>query len=339
MKWRIKHIFNFQSEKQWGQGFCTLGFHGTAGTQYYLDYGAHWLGCLTADDRFLWTAGAFDRGLSNNHIPFDVKFPIYISELPDGSLIVSSFGTNELFKIRPERQSVELFIDTRRIGLKDIGNCVYDHRGGIWVNEIEGCRIWKFNLAGEPVLTLGTGQPEFQPGEVPFKAVRFNWIYDLRLGPDGNLYVLDSKNFCVRRIDVGRNTVSLVVGIGKPGYSGDGGPALAATLGSKPDEYFDGPISLSVDEDGNLFIGDNFNHVVRMVDHTTQRISTIAGKYPAEPNKRNNPSETDPLQLNLPSICSMDYYDGCLFIPQGNDDLIVMEKIDKREAKIRPTLL
>ena len=326
MEWKIKHIFNFTADKQWGQGFCAFGFHGKTGTQYMLQWNEHWLGCLAAKDEFIWTAGAVDKGLSRNHIPFDVKHPHYIAELPDASLLVSSNGTNEIFKIWPTRKSVELFIDTKRIGLKDIGNCVYDEQGNIWVHEIEGCRVWKFNLSGEPILTLGNGQPGFQEGTVPFEAVQFNWIYDLRLGPDGNMYVLDSKNFSVRRINVRQGTVSLLVGTGKPGYLGDGRLAVEATLGSDPSEYFDGPLSLSIDEEGNLFIGDTFNHVVRMVDHATQRILTIAGKHQAEPNKRNNPLETDPLKLNLPKICSMDYYDGCLYVPDWNDDLLVLEK-------------
>ena len=326
MEWRIKHIFNFTAQKQWGQGFCAFGFHGKRGSQYVLQYNEHWLGCLTAEDRFLWTAGAVDKGLSRNHIPFDVKRPHYVSELPDSSLVVSSNGTNEIFKVWPDRKSAELFVNTKHIGLKDLGNCVYDEQGNIWVHEIEGCRVWKFNLAGEPILTLGNGQPGFQEGTVPFESVLFNWIYDLRLGPDGNMYVLDSKNFSVRRINVHQDTVSLVVGTGKPGYSGDGGPALTATLGSNSSEYFDGPFSLSLDEEGNIFIGDTYNHVVRMVDHATHQISTIAGKHPAEPNKRNDPLETNPLRLNLPKICSMDYYDRSLFIPDWSDDLIVLEK-------------
>ena len=326
MEWKIKHIFNFTTDKQWRQGFCCVGFHGETGTQYMSQWDEHWLGCLSSDNEFIWTAGAVDKGLSRHHIPFNVKYPYYITELPDNSLLVTSNGTNEIFKIWPDRKSVELFIDTGHIGLKDIGNCVWDKQGNIWVNEIEGCRIWKFNLAGEPILTLGNGQPGFEKGTVPFESVQFNWIYDLRLGPDGNMYVLDSKNFCVRRINVHQGTVSVVAGTGKPGYSGDGGPALTATLGSNQSEYFDGPFSLSIDEEGNIFIGDTYNHVVRMVDHTTQQISTIAGSHPAEPNKRNDPLETDPLKLNFPKISSMDYYDKCLFIPEWDHDLVVLEK-------------
>ncbi len=327
MRWRIKHIFNLVHERPWEQGFVNFGFHGRDGTQYFLHYNEHWLGCLTPEDHFVWTAGAVDKGLSQNHIPFDVKHPHYITELPDGSLLVSSNGTNEIFRILPDRRSAELFLDTGLVGLKDIGNCEYDRRGSLWVHEIEGCRVWQFDLSGEPIRTLGNGQPGFQEGTIPFEAVQFNWIYDLRLGPDGNLYVLDSKNYCVRRIDVDEGTVSAVVGTGKPGYFGDGGPALEAGLGSDPSAYFDGPFSLSLDEEGNILIGDTYNHVVRMVDHATQRISTIAGKHQVEPNTRNDPLETDPLRLNLPKICSMDYYDGCLFVPDWSDDLIVLEKV------------
>lgn len=326
MEWKIKHIFNFTADQQWGHGYCAFGFHGRTGTQYMLQWNEHWLGCLTPENEFTWTAGAVDKGLSRNHIPVAVKHPHYITEIPDGSLLLSSNGTNEIFKLWPDRKAVELFIDTGRMGLKDVGNCVYDGQGGLWVHEIEGCNVWKFNLEGEPVLRLGDGKPGFQPGITPFESVQFSWIYDLRLGPDGNIYVLDSKNFCVRRIDIRLDTVTLIVGTGKPGYSGDGGPALDATLGSTQGEYFDGPLSLSIDEEGNIFIGDTCNHVVRMVDYATQQISTIAGTSQAQPGVRNDPKETDPLKLNLPRICSMDYHDGCLFVPDWSDDLIVLEK-------------
>lgn len=327
MEWKIKHIFNYTEEKQWGHGHCAFGFHGKTGTQYVLQYNEHWVGCLNADDTLLWTAGAVDKGLSPNHIPFGLEHPHYVSELPDGSLLVSGSGTGELFKVWPERRFAELLVNTRAIGLRDLGNCIFDEREGIWVHEIEGCRVWRLDLDGRPLLTLGNGQPGFQGGTVPYESVQFSWIYDLRLGPDGNVYVLDSKNFSVRRINVREKTVSLIAGTGKPGYSGDGGPATEATLGGDSSECFDGPYSLSLDEEGNIFVGDTCNHVVRMVDHATDLITTIAGTQRAESGRRNDPSETDPLRLNLPKICSMDYYGGQLFVPDWSDDLIVLERM------------
>jgi len=326
MGWRIKHIFNFLKNEPWSHGFCHFGFHGRTGAQYMLHYNEHWLGLLTKDDRFLWTAGAVDNRLSRCHIPFDVKYPHYITELPDDSLLISSNGTNKIYRLWPAKKSAELFINTELAGLKDIGNCEYDQHGRLWVHEITGCRVWCFNLSGENIDVLGNGQSGFQKETVPFERAKFNWIYDLRLGPDNNIYVLDSKNFCVRRINIQERTVSVVVGTGKPGYSGDGGPALKATLGSDPSEHFDGPYSLSIDEEGNIFIGDTYNHVVRMVDSSTGRISTIAGKYKINRGVRIDSHETDPLNLNLPKICSMDYYDRRLFIPEWNDDLVILEK-------------
>jgi hypothetical protein len=333
MKWRIKHIFNFPPDKPWAQGYVYFGFHGRSGAQYLLQYDEHWLGCLTAEDEWLWTAGAVDKGLSRVHVPFHIKHPHYITELPDGSLLVSSNGTNQIFRIRPEQRAAQLFADTGRLGFRDIGNCVYDGLGSVWAHEIEGCRVWQLDLDGRPLRALGSGEPGFQAETVPFAAARFHWIYDLRLGPDGDLYVLDSRNYCVRRIEVGRGTVSLVAGTGRPGPAVEGISALQAAFGSDSSARFDGPFSLALDEAGNVFIGDTYNHVVRMVDRATGRISTIAGKVAAEPGVRNDPAETDPLRLNLPKICSMDYHGGCLFIPDWSDDLIVLEK-EEDESKM-----
>jgi hypothetical protein len=53
----------------------------------------------------------------------------------------------------------------------------------------------------------------------------------------------------------------------------------------------------------------------------------------AEAGVRNDPAETDPRKLNLPKICSMDYYDGCLFIPDQSDDLVVLEKEEDEARK------
>jgi hypothetical protein len=83
---------------------------------------------------------------------------------------------------------------------------------------------------------------------------------------------------------------------------------------------------LSLDELNNIYIGDTQNHVVRMVDRETNIIRTIAGKPNIIPGKRNEPHEKDPFQLNLPLICSLDYYDGRLYIPEWNGELIVLKR-------------
>jgi hypothetical protein len=149
----------------------------------------------------------------------------------------------------------------------------------------------------------------------------------LRRGHDGNLYVLDSNNFAVRKLDLQQRVVSTIVGTGQGGYSGDEGDACKATLGHSPSERCGGPWSLSLDEAGNIYIGDTQNHVVWMVKRATNVIRTIAGKPHVTPGLRNSPAETDPLNLNLPKICGMEYWNGRLFVPEWSGDLVVLAKI------------
>ena len=331
MQWKIRRIFNFTDEQAWQDGYCNGGFHDKlqSGRTYFQEYFKHWLGLFDgSDNSFRWTAGSIDPGASEVHIPVDLKNPHYITTAPDdGATLVSSGGTNKIYKIFPEKRIAKLFIDTAKMGLRDLGNCEYDRDGSIWVNEITGCKIWQFDSKGNKKLVLGQGKPGFQTKPTPFHKASFNWVYDLRIGPDGNIYILDSKNFAVRMIDLqNEKVVTIAAGTGKPGYSGDGGDSLNATLGSDPHEHFDGPYALSLDEDGNIFIGDTQNHVARMVEKKTNIISTIAGNHEIQPHVKNDPQETDPLKLNLPKICSMDYSNSCLYIPEWDGDMAILEK-------------
>src|ERR1700748_1950627 len=66
-------------------------------------------------------------------------------------------------------------------------------------------------------------------------------------------------------------TISTIAGQGPPasaGYGGDGNPAISANL--------NGPSSVAFDSKGNMFIADQVNNVIRMVD-TTGKITTVAG--------------------------------------------------------------
>lgn len=179
----------------------------------------------------------------------------------------------------------------------------------------------------------GRRDPGFQPDTASFENVRFNWVYDLRRGADGNVYVLDSRNFALRVIDIAARNVSTLAGNGSPGYAGDGGDARAATFGSDPSAKFDGPISLSLDEAGNAYVGDRLNHDVRMIDRGSGIITTIAGHPDADPDRANDPGERDPLRANLPQISSMDYDRGRLFVPTDlaheAGDLVVLRDSEK----------
>ena len=103
--------------------------------------------------------------------------------------------------------------------------------GSIWYCEYTGQRIRKVTPDGKIHLVAGTGKVGYSGDGGPATEATFNLPHELRFGPKrGNLFVVDMMNHAVRKIDVMTGVITTVVGTGKPGYSGDGGPADQAQL-------------------------------------------------------------------------------------------------------------
>ena len=85
----------------------------------------------------------------------------------------------------------------------------------------------------------------------------------------GHLYIADTLNHRVRRVDAVTGVITTVAGLGKPRYVGDGGLAVEAGLNE--------PAALALSDDGILYIADQSNNRVRAVDLATGTIHTVAG--------------------------------------------------------------
>ena len=104
----------------------------------------------------------------------------------------------------------------------------------------------------------------------PATAAELNNPGGLAVDAAGNLYIADTGNNVIRKVDPS-GTITTVAGAYPGGtYSGDGGPATDATLA--------GPTAVAVDSAGNLYIADTGNCFVRKVD-SSGIITTIAGNY------------------------------------------------------------
>lgn len=329
--WAVARVIHFAPGAFVNDGLAHFGFHGRSGRYYAIDHRRHFLGLVGADGRPEWTVAAEPVFPAVPNISAALAFPMYVDTLPDGTLLVSNFGNARLYRIDVAHMAATLLVEGHGLGLVDMGNSVVDQEGSIWVNEVTGCRVWRFDQDGNVLTVLGNGTPGFQISSATFEEVRFSWIYDLRPGPGDRLYVLDSRNFALRVIDIERGRVETIAGTGQPGYAGDGGNAREATFGGDPAAKFDGPISLALDEAGNAYIGDRHNHVVRMIERANGTITTIAGRPTADDDLPNDPRESDPLRLNLPQISSLDYWDGRLFVPtdlrgEVGGDLVVLRR-------------
>jgi streptogramin lyase len=129
----------------------------------------------------------------------------------------------------------------------------------MWIALREGHAVWKLDLAdGTLHHVAGTGEAGFAIANGPAKEARFNGPKGIAVGPDRMVYVVDSSNHVLRKIDPARGTISIVSGIPRePGFSGDGGPAAQAHLNNLH--------GVCITADGEIYIGDSDNNRVRRV--------------------------------------------------------------------------
>jgi hypothetical protein len=118
----------------------------------------------------------------------------------------------------------------------------------------------------------------------------------------GNLYLSDGRNHTVRRVDRNTGVITTVAGNGSEGYSGDGGPATSAT--------FNQIYSIQVDANGDVYIVDRLNAVVRRVEAATGLVTTVAGT--GQPGYSGDGGPGTMAQLREPNDCFLDGRGGLL---------------------------
>jgi hypothetical protein len=133
--------------------------------------------------------------------------------------------------------------------------CV-DGKGNTFVCEREGSAIRKIDAKGVITTIAGTGEWGFTGDGGDAKTAVFAGPKGIRCDAQGNLYVVDCENHCIRKIDAGTNVVTNVAG-GRKGTGGDNGPATKAGM--------DRPHGCIIDANGALYIADTNNHRVRVV--------------------------------------------------------------------------
>jgi len=158
----------------------------------------------------------------------------------------------------------------------------------IWFCEYSGQRVRRIAPDGTLTTVAGNGKAGYSGDGGPALEASFNLPHEIRFDKAGNLYVVDMSNHAVRKIELVSGLISTIAGTGLPGYSGDGGPAAKA--------QFQQPHSIQFGPDGNLYICDIGNHVIRRIDMQTQIITTFAGTGKPGPTPDRSPIQGTPLK-------------------------------------------
>ena len=165
-----------------------------------------------------------------------------------------------------------------------------DDAGNFYASDVTTNLVVKIGPDGILQVVAGNGLSGFSGDGGPATNAALSAPYGLAVDTAGNLYIADSGNNRVRKVSATTGKITTVAGNGQPGFSGDGGLATMASLS--------GPYSVTTDSKGNLYIADQLNNRIRMVD-TAGNITTIAGNGQQGYSGDNGPAVAAALNLPL----------------------------------------
>jgi sugar lactone lactonase YvrE len=157
-----------------------------------------------------------------------------------------------------------------------LGGLAFDRAGDLYIADLGNNRIRRIDRDGMVSTVAGNGPIHGASGSFggdggPAASAQLWYPADIAFDSDGNLFIADSGNNRIRKVDQ-QGVITTVVGDGTSGFGGDGGPATAAQLKTSG---LSG-VAIAFDAAGNLYIADGGNARVRRMD-TKGIISTIAG--------------------------------------------------------------
>ncbi len=195
--------------------------------------------------------------------------------------------------------------------MTDPSGVVTDTFGNLYVGE--GSSIRKIDTLGIISTYAGKDSAGYSGDGGPATSAKIYNPEELAIDKSGNIYIADASNHRIRKVSPS-GIISTVAGTGVPGFSGDGGPATSAQIHT--------PEGLSVDDAGNIYIGDLNNLRIRKVN-TAGIISTYVGNGTSGWTGDNGPATA--AEITLATGLRNDK-EGNLYIADANNSLI--RKVD-----------
>jgi sugar lactone lactonase YvrE len=155
--------------------------------------------------------------------------------------------------------------------LRQPHSIAFDARGDLLICDIGNQRVRAVDMRTRTISTLsGNGERSATPDEAPLAGTPLRGPRSLETDDQGNAYLVLREGNAVFRLDMRAGRLTRIAGTGETGYSGDGGPALAAT--------FNGPKGIFYSlADRSLYIVDTENHAIRRMRLDTGVIDTVLG--------------------------------------------------------------
>jgi RHS repeat-associated protein len=217
-------------------------------------------------------------------------------------------GTGE----RIDAENIGYIIENKFRAGSYLGKNAIDDAGNLYITDRPNNQVVKVTPTGMRTIIAGTGVRGFSgDGGLAINA-RLDGPFDVEIGPNGNIFIVDGRNHRIRMIDQ-YGVINTIVGNGESGFSGDEGPAIEASL-----SY---PAAIAISSNGTLYIADKVNDRIRRVS-VDGTISTYAGN--GENGYGGDDVDAVTTSLNRPSDLSIG----------PNDTLYIADTSNHRIRKI-----
>lgn len=244
-------------------------------------------------------AGKGDNGEANGDAASATfRSPWSLLPMTDGSWLVADSKSHLIRKLSGNQMSAYAGITFKRDnydnpigGLVDgkVAASVFqqpkglaaDAQGNVYVADSENHAIRKIDSSGNVTTLAGSGVLGSKDGKG--KDASFHSPQDVAVAADGTLYVADTLNHAIRKITAD-GTVSTLNALSTRAVEivpGQVVPAGDYADGALKSAKFNEPAGLVVDAQGNLYVSDTGNQLIRYIDFKTGQVSTVAGLLPA----------------------------------------------------------
>lgn len=220
--------------------------------------------------------------------------------LADGTVLLADTWNQRIRRLDPKMTTIETWAGSERKGYEGDGGRALDAAFGmviqiaadpkgefVYVADIANRRIRRISVESRFVETVAGNGMKGVPSDGA-KALESPLTDPRAVVPDrdGGFYILERGGNALRHVDRS-GVIKTAAGNGRPGLSGDDGPALSASL--------NGPKHACLDRDGTVVIADAENHVIRRYDPKSGMITRVAGTG----KKGSTGAGGDPLKAEL----------------------------------------